>query len=202
MIARRGVEQSPRGSHWAIRQHRRILDSLSMTGRQRVQIGCSDWHRQAAARTILSSTRTLRIPHGTHATHAVGAIGGGRATNFASLRRFCAIAASVNSNCAPAGPRRRNRPSRLFLSERVQIRVKLCEVEALQRLATCGQRLLGNVGYDLIAVLLVKAWRHELDFAPCDDDEVALCVPTKSRYVMSALNLRVLGDIPRSTSLN
>ena len=39
---RRGVEQSPRGSHWAIRQQRRILDSLSMTGRQRVRIGCSD----------------------------------------------------------------------------------------------------------------------------------------------------------------
>jgi transposase len=42
MIGRRGVEQSPRGSHWAIRQRRRILDSLSMTGRQRVRIGCSD----------------------------------------------------------------------------------------------------------------------------------------------------------------
>ena len=42
MIGRRGVEQSPRGSHWAIRQQLRILDSLSMTGRQRVRIGCSD----------------------------------------------------------------------------------------------------------------------------------------------------------------
>ena len=58
-----------------------------------------------------NSTRDLCNDR-THATHAVGAIGGGRATNFASLRRFCAIAASVNSNCAPAGPRRRNRPSR------------------------------------------------------------------------------------------
>src|SRR5690242_19957181 len=38
--------------------------------------------------------------------------GGGRTTSFASLRRFCAIAASVNSNCAPRGPRRRRRPSR------------------------------------------------------------------------------------------
>jgi hypothetical protein len=62
--------------------------------------------------TILNSGRTLGTPHRTHATHAVGAIGGGRAISFASLRRFCAIAARVNSNCAPAGPRSRNRPSR------------------------------------------------------------------------------------------
>ena len=40
------------------------------------------------------------------------AIGGGRAINLASLRRFCAIAANVNSNWAPHGPRNRNRPSR------------------------------------------------------------------------------------------
>src|SRR5437868_15145367 len=33
-------------------------------------------------------------------------------TNFASLRRFCAIAANVNSNWAPHGPRNRSRPSR------------------------------------------------------------------------------------------
>src|ERR1700694_5348853 len=41
-----------------------------------------------------------------------GANGGGRATNLASLRRFCAIAANVNSNWAPYGPRNRSRPSR------------------------------------------------------------------------------------------
>jgi len=41
-----------------------------------------------------------------------GANGGGRATNLVSLRRFCAIAANVNSNWAPHGPRNRNRPSR------------------------------------------------------------------------------------------
>src|ERR1700688_2835383 len=41
-----------------------------------------------------------------------GGIGGGRATNLASLRRFCAIAANVNSNWAPHGPRNRSRPSR------------------------------------------------------------------------------------------
>jgi hypothetical protein len=43
---------------------------------------------------------------------AMLAIGGGRATSLASRRKFCAVAASVNSNCAPLGPRRRNRPSR------------------------------------------------------------------------------------------
>src|SRR5258708_4672406 len=41
-----------------------------------------------------------------------GTNGGGRATNLASLRRFCAIAANVNSNWAPHGPRNRSRPSR------------------------------------------------------------------------------------------
>src|SRR5258705_3576693 len=38
-----------------------------------------------------------------------GTNGGGRATNLASLRRFCAIAANVNSNWAPHGPRNRSR---------------------------------------------------------------------------------------------
>jgi len=46
-----------------------------------------------------------------YATHK-GANGGGRATNMASLRTFCAIAANVNSNWAPHGPRNRSRPSR------------------------------------------------------------------------------------------
>jgi hypothetical protein len=45
------------------------------------------------------------------ATHAE-AMGGGRATTLASLRRFCAIAASVTSNRAPYGPRNRSRLSR------------------------------------------------------------------------------------------
>ena len=44
-----------------------------------------------------------------HATHA--AAGGGLATSLARRRRFWAMAASVNSNCAPRGPRRRSRPS-------------------------------------------------------------------------------------------
>ena len=40
------------------------------------------------------------------------AAGGGRATSFASRRRFCAMAPSVNSSCAPRGPRNLSRPSR------------------------------------------------------------------------------------------
>ena len=91
----------------------------------------------------------------------------------------------------------RGRTTELLLAERVQIRLKLCEVEALQSLAICGQRLLRNVGYDLIAVFLVKARRHKLG----DNDEVAFCVPTKSRYVMSALDLCILGDIPCLASI-
>jgi hypothetical protein len=38
--------------------------------------------------------------------------GGGLGANLASRRRFCAIAASVNSSCAPQGPRNRRRFSR------------------------------------------------------------------------------------------
>jgi hypothetical protein len=45
-----------------------------------------------------------------YATHAAG-VGGARAANLARRRRFCAMAASVNSSCAPRGPRRRSRPS-------------------------------------------------------------------------------------------
>src|SRR5262249_17391017 len=43
-----------------------------------------------------------------YAAHTAPA-GGGRATSLASRRRFCAIAASVNSSCAPRGPRNRRR---------------------------------------------------------------------------------------------
>jgi hypothetical protein len=39
-----------------------------------------------------------------YAKHA-SVTGGGRMRSFASLRRFCAIAAGVNSNWAPHGPR-------------------------------------------------------------------------------------------------
>ena len=46
-----------------------------------------------------------------HAGHG-SAVGGGRATSFARRRRFCAIAPSVNSSCAPRGPRNLSRPSR------------------------------------------------------------------------------------------
>jgi hypothetical protein len=46
----------------------------------------------------------LYAPYARHAS----ATGGGRTTSFASLRRFCAIAASVNSNWAPHGPRNEN----------------------------------------------------------------------------------------------
>ena len=46
-----------------------------------------------------------------HATRA-GTAGGDRATSLARWRRFWAMAASVNSNWAPRGPRNRRRPSR------------------------------------------------------------------------------------------
>ena len=54
----------------------------------------------------------LQTERAAHATHSTDVTGWGRATSLASRLRFCAIAASVNSNCAPLGPRRRNRSSR------------------------------------------------------------------------------------------
>jgi hypothetical protein len=53
--------------------------------------------------TLLAS----RIGYARHASTA----GGGRAISLASRRRFWAIAASVNSNWEPCGPRSRRRPS-------------------------------------------------------------------------------------------
>ena len=46
-----------------------------------------------------------------HATTHTAANGGGRATSLASLQRFWAVAASVNSSCAPRGPRSLSRLS-------------------------------------------------------------------------------------------
>jgi hypothetical protein len=45
----------------------------------------------------------LPTEHNAHATRAMDETGGGRATSLASRLRLCAIAASVNSNCAPLG---------------------------------------------------------------------------------------------------
>jgi len=64
-------------------------------------------HPQLCGRFTLDFTEACNG----YAAHA-GTIGGGRAISLASLRRFCAIAANVNSNWAPHGPRNRNRPSR------------------------------------------------------------------------------------------
>ena len=67
--------------------------------------------------TVLT-IRSLQSAEAGALTHDIGyarhgsAAGGGRATSFASRRRFCAIAARVNSSCAPHGPRNRSRPSR------------------------------------------------------------------------------------------
>src|SRR2546430_4169332 len=46
-----------------------------------------------------------------HATTHTAANGGGRATRLTSLQRFWAMAASVNSSCAPRGPRSLSRLS-------------------------------------------------------------------------------------------
>jgi len=68
-----------------------------------------------------------------YAAHA-GAIGGGRATGLASLRRFCAIAANVNSNWAPHGPRNRSRPSRRIRFKRGHLDMFAVAARLLERL--------------------------------------------------------------------
>ena len=58
-------------------------------------------------RRLASPTQPLLDAHATQ----VAASGGARATSLASLQRFWAIAASVNSSCAPQGPRSLSRLS-------------------------------------------------------------------------------------------
>src|SRR5437870_5106077 len=60
----------------------------------------------------LATHLMLRTERNAHAAHAIDVTGGGRATSLASRFRFCAIAARVNSNAAPLGPRSRNRSRR------------------------------------------------------------------------------------------
>jgi hypothetical protein len=68
--------------------------------------------RTSSQRRAIRSTMERRFSISqVHAAHAA-TNGGDRATSLASRRRFCAIAASMNSNCAPRGPRKRRRPSR------------------------------------------------------------------------------------------
>ena len=61
----------------------------------------------------LSTNRTVRMPQrNAHETHADTRPGGARAVSLARRRKFCAMAANVNSNCAPLGPRSRRRSRR------------------------------------------------------------------------------------------
>ena len=54
----------------------------------------------------------LALTHATLTQRHGSRRGGGLATSLARRRRFWAMAASVNSNWAPRGPRNRSRPSR------------------------------------------------------------------------------------------
>ena len=80
-------------------------------GRSAVE-GFEDGHELCLAACSVGSSRLGATPTRPDAypTHTV-AMGGGCAASLASLRRFWAIAASVNSSCAPRGPRSRRRPS-------------------------------------------------------------------------------------------
>jgi hypothetical protein len=62
--------------------------------------------------------------------YATEATGGGRAISLASLRRFWAMAVSVNSNWAPRGPRNRRRLSR---KDTLQVRKQHLDALAIRR---------------------------------------------------------------------
>jgi len=69
----------------------------------------SSWSCSCDALVPTPAHATSTLPDA-HATHTA-ADGGARAASLASRRRFWAMAASVNSSCAPRGPRNRRRPS-------------------------------------------------------------------------------------------
>jgi hypothetical protein len=73
---------------------------------------CRSLQRERRLRRSGTNARhaTWTLPDA-HATHSA-ASGGALATSLASRRRFWAMAASVNSNWAPRGPRNLRRPSR------------------------------------------------------------------------------------------
>ena len=87
-----------------------------------------------------------------NATRTTASAGGGCKVSFASRLRFCAIAASVNSNCAPLGPRRRNRPSR-----RMRFQVGEQHLDLLPIAARLRERLGRGDSAGNIASLLVDA---------------------------------------------
>ena len=109
-----------------------------------------------------------------YATHAAAG-GGGLATNLPRRRRFWAMAASVNSSCAPRGPRSRRRPSlrmRLRWANSISTRLRSRLLEGLG-LAERTSRVAGifiDAARDLARRLLRAAshleWAHvavELD---------------------------------------
>src|SRR6201982_1282630 len=91
--------------------------------------------------------------HATYAKHP-SAGGGGRKTSLASLRRFCGVAASGNSNCAPRGPRNRRRPSR-----KMRLRcAKSISTRFLSWRDCSNASVLANVSGYVASLLVDTAW--------------------------------------------
>lgn len=74
-----------------------------------------DFSREVAQRSgphdLTREQHSEQLATGTDYLRHASTAGGGRATSFATRRRFWAIAPSVNSSCAPYGPHNRSRPS-------------------------------------------------------------------------------------------
>jgi hypothetical protein len=118
--------------------------------------------------------------------------GCGRLTILASRLRFCAIVASVNSNCAPLGPHRRNRSS-----PRTRLRCANSISICLRSQRECANASVGEIaGY--IACSLV----HATDDPSCRHVREALRLsghpPHSGIEVISETSRSIAGHFVRS----
>ena len=82
-----------------------------------------------------------QLATGTDYLRHASTAGGGRATSFATRRRFWAIAPSVNSSCAPYGPHNRSRPSLKMRSRCRRAFRRACDCGATAQTLACRQVL-------------------------------------------------------------
>jgi ketosteroid isomerase-like protein len=108
----KGIRQATRKRYSAEEKIRIVLDGLAASTRSPSCAAAKasprplhSWSKESleAGKRRLAGDTTWTVPHA-HATRATTR-GGSRANSFARRHRFWAMAASVNSNWAPRGPR-------------------------------------------------------------------------------------------------